>query len=752
MKLLGIASTPDAQSFFKTTRTIVNAKQDKDFTDVAAVVLTDADTDLIQKVADTQFDLPIFLVANDLDKIDAKLRKNIYHFIDNDTKYQNMYDGEIEAAAVAYEKKMMPPFFDQLQKYAAEGNLSFTTPGHHGGKFFMRHPAGRWLVDYYGENLFRSDLSSSDVSVGDLLTHGGAPLSAEQHAAKVFNADKTYFVMNGTSTSNAIVTSAAVAPGDLVLFDRNNHKSSYISALEDAGGIPIYLQTERNPFGFIGGISDSVFNEDHIRELIAKVDPKKAKMKRPFRLAIIELGTYDGSIYDARQVVDRIGGLCDYIQFDSAWVGYEQFIPMMKPGSPLLLDLGPEDPGIFVTQSVHKQQGALSQGSQIHKKDKHIKGQQRYITHKRFNNAYMKYTSTSPFYPMYASLDVNAYMMEGKAGAEMWKNVVKLGINARKRMMKESKLFTPFVPPVVNGKKWEDGDTDEMADNLDYWKFRKGEKWHSFEGYTDNQYYVDPLKVMFKTPGINMQTGEYEDFGIPATILASYLREHGIVPEKSDLNSILFLITPAETKTKLDNLVNLILRFESLVESDAKLEDVLPAIYSENIDRYKGYTIRQLCQEMHDFYKQSNAKKFQKELFQEKTLPAKAMTPFDADKELIRNNAKLVPLDKIVGRVALEGGLPYPPGIFVIAPGERWTQSAQQYFLILQDGINNFPGFSPEIQGVYNEPQPDGKVKAYGYVLADEEVLENRIKIIGEYNYVKKQKDERDTAHDYNRS
>ena len=725
MELLSIAcSGEEAQKYFKTSREIVDARKDQDFTDVAAVVLTEDAVDLIDKVDETYLGLPIFLITDDADKFPQELREKVFHFMDGDQKYANMYTGEIEAAAKEYEAKMMPPFLGTLMNYASEGHLSFTTPGHHAGKLFLRHPAGRWLYNFFGDNLFRADLSSSDPEVGDLLTHGGAALAAEKHAAKVYNADKTYFVMNGTSTSNAIVTSAAIAPGDLVLFDRNNHKSSYIHALEDAGGIPIYLETERNPFGFIGGITDKAMTEEHIRKLIAKVDPERAKEERPIRLAIIELGTYDGSIYNARQVIDRIGHLCDYIQFDSAWVGYEQFIPMMKGGSPMLLDdLGPDDPGIFVTQSVHKQMAAMSQGSYIHKKDHHIKGQKRYITHKRFNNAYMKFTSTSPFYPMYASLDANSYIMQGKAGQRMWLNTVKLGIEARKRLFKESKLFTPFVPPVVNGKKWEDGDTDEMANNIDYFKFRKGEKWHRFEGYADNQYYVDPLKILIETPGISMETGDYEDFGVPANILANFLREHGIVPEKSDLNSIEFLLTPAETKTKVDNLVNQILRFEKMVEDDVDLQDVLPVIYNENIDRYRGYTIRQLCQEMHDFYKKSNAKLYQKHLFQEAHFPEQAMTPYAADKELIRNNAELVPLEDIVGRVALEGGLPYPPGILVIAPGERWSEEAQKYFLILQDGINNFPGFTPEIQGVYNEPQPDGKVKAYGYVLKDESVL-----------------------------
>lgn len=88
-------------------------------------------------------------------------------------------------------------------------------------QFFRRHPAGRQFFDYFGETLFRSDLCNADVSMGDLLIHEGAPCTAQMHAAKVFNADKTYFVLNGTSSSNKVVLNALLAPGDLVLFDRN---------------------------------------------------------------------------------------------------------------------------------------------------------------------------------------------------------------------------------------------------------------------------------------------------------------------------------------------------------------------------------------------------------------------------------------------------------------------------------------------------------------------------------------------------
>lgn len=717
MKSLKIACTKETMQFVSSARELVLA-ENTDYTDIAAVILGENDVDLIEAVNDTKFGVPVFVISKESNKLDGELAKKINHIIDVNEFDKTRHNHEIETAAKNYEEKILPPFFKVLDEYALRGNLQFDCPGHQGGQYFRKHPAGRYLYEYFGENIFRADICNADVELGDLLIHEGPAMDAEVHAAKVYNADKTYFVMNGTSTSNAVAIKSAVAPGDLVLFDRNNHKSVYNSALVAAAGKAVYLETARNPFGFIGGIDSHCFDEAYLREQAAKVDPEKAKQERPFRLAVIQLGTYDGTIYNARQVVDKIGHLCDYILFDSAWVGYEQFIPMMKDCSPLLLELTEKDPGIFVTQSIHKQQAGFSQTSQIHKKDSHLKGQKRYIDHKRFNNSYMLYASTSPFYPLFAALDVNARMQDGEAGRRLWADCIEVGIEARKDVLNNCTLLKPFIPPFVDGKKWEEYPTEEIANNIEFFKFHPGEKWHSFEGYAENQYFVDPNKFMLTTPGIDKETGEYEEFGIPATILANFLRENGIIPEKNDLNSILFLLTPAETTTKMKELVAQFIRFEKLVKEDALLSEVLPRLYKNNEKRYEGYTIRRLCQEMHNFYKENDAKTYQKNLFRAACLPEVAMTPYNANVELIKNNAELVPLTEIVGRIALEGALPYPPGVFCVVPGERWNEVAQKYFLTLQEGINNFPGFSPEIQGVYLEKEGN-KVKAYGYVLTE---------------------------------
>lgn len=722
MKFLKVGTSEAARDYFNSDREIVSIYDNStNLIDLGAIILMDYEIDFIDLLKEEKLDMPVLIITNyeNVNNKHSNEKRNIesVDFIIDINNFNIDYvSKKLDYLISKYEKNILPPFFNTLANYSDRGNIQFDCPGHQGGQYFAKHPAGKQFYKFFGENLFRSDICNADVDLGDLLIHEGPAVEAQKHAAKVYNADKTYFVMNGSTTSNNIAITSAIMPDDLVLFDRNNHKSAYNSALVKDGGRPVYMQTSRDSYGFIGGIYQEEFDEERLRERAAKVDPERAKWERPFRLAIIQLGTYDGTIYNAKQVIEKIGHLCDYILFDSAWVGYEQFIPLMKKSSPLLLDLDENDPGILVVQSTHKQQAGFSQASQIHKKDKHIKGQKRYINHKRFNNAYMQYASTSPFYPLFASLDINAKMQEGELGEKLWNDCLTISTNARKKILNRCKYIKPFIPEKVQGKDWEEANTKEIISNLDYWKFNPDEKWHGFKGYGNEQYYIDPNKFLLTTPGIDSKDDSYMDFGIPAVILANYLRENGIIPEKNDLNSILFLMTPAEDTAKMNNLIAKLIQFERYIDQDAPLEVVLPRLYYNNYERYQNYTIRELCQELHDFYKEHDTKEFQKKMFLKDYLPEYKMKPYDANIELLKNNAKLVELDNIVGEIALEGALPYPPGIFCVVPGEAWSETAKTYFKILEEGINEFPGFAPEIQGVYFE-EVDNRIKAFGYVL-----------------------------------
>ncbi|HCU0703514.1 TPA: ornithine decarboxylase [Enterobacter asburiae] len=710
MKTMKIAVSRELLSTVSTHREKVTLDS-TDFTDVAAVVITTAESrsGILALLKRTGFHLPVFIFSQEPtdvpDGATAVISGKAQEFL------------ELETAASRYEENLLPPFFDTLSQYVEMGNSTFACPGHQHGAFFKKHPAGRQFYDFFGENVFRADMCNADVKLGDLLIHEGSAKHAQKFAAKVFNADKTYFVLNGTSAANKVVTNALLTRGDLVLFDRNNHKSNHHGALIQAGATPVYLEAARNPLGFIGGIDDHCFDDAYLRDLIREAAPEKADEARPFRLAIIQLGTYDGTIYNARQVIDKIGHLCDYILFDSAWVGYEQFIPMMAETSPLLLELNENDPGIFVTQSVHKQQAGFSQTSQIHKKDNHIRGQARFCPHKRLNNAFMLHASTSPFYPLFAALDVNAKIHEGESGRRLWAECVELGIEARKAIIANCHMIKPFIPPVVAGRPWQDHPTRAIASELRFFSFEPGAKWHGFEGYAREQYFVDPCKLLLTTPGIDAETGEYTDFGIPATILAHYLRENGIVPEKCDLNSILFLLTPAESSEKLAQLVAMLGQFEQHIEDDTPLADVLPTIFQKYPVRYRDYTLRQLCQEMHDLYVSFDVKDLQKAMFRKESLPEVVMNPQDANRAYIRGDVELVRIRDAAGRIAAEGALPYPPGVLCVVPGEVWGGAVQRYFLALEEGINLLPGFSPELQGVYSEKDADGIKRLYGYVL-----------------------------------
>ncbi|ELY3759168.1 ornithine decarboxylase [Cronobacter universalis] len=712
MKSLKIAASHAVAPLLSTSRDVVGL-DGTDFTDVAAVVLSVADTrsGILALLKRTGFNLPVFVFLQNGESCDAPVSGTL-----TGTSQEFL---ALESAALAYEENLLPPFFDTLTQYVEMQNSTFACPGHQHGEFFKKHPAGRQFYDFFGENVFRADMCNADVKLGDLLIHEGSAKHAQKFAAKVFHADKTYFVLNGTSAANKVVTNALLTQGDLVLFDRNNHKSNHHGALIQAGATPVYLEAARNPFGFIGGIDERCFDEAYLRELIAEVAPSRAQEARPFRLAVIQLGTYDGTVYNARQVVDKIGHLCDYILFDSAWVGYEQFIPMMADCSPLLLDLNENDPGIFVTQSVHKQQAGFSQTSQIHKKDNHIRGQARFCPHKRLNNAFMLHASTSPFYPLFAALDVNAKIHEGESGKRLWAECVELGIEARKAIIANCHMIKPFIPDTVAGRPWQDHPTDAIARERRFFSFEPGAAWHGFAGYAREQYFVDPCKLLLTTPGIDAETGEYSDFGVPAAILANYLRENGIVPEKADLNSILFLLTPAESAQKMAHLVAMLARFEQHIEDDTPLADVLPTICQKYPVRYKGYTLRLLCQEMHNLYVSFDVKALQRAMFRKAELPRVVMNPQQANVEYIRGNVELVRLSEAEGRVAAEGALPYPPGVLCVVPGEVWGGAALRYFLALEEGVNLLPGFSPELQGVYSQTDPDGIKRLYGYMLRE---------------------------------
>ncbi len=692
----------------------------------------------IEQVRQRGLEMPIFLLArrHRFKEIGVSALHHVagYVFAGEDTPA--FIASNLADHLLRYANSLKTPFFGAMVDYAEQGNQLWTCPGHNGGVFYRKSPIGHVFVEHLGEAIFRNDLDNSVVELGDLLVHEGPARQAEIEAAKIFGAERTYFVLNGTSASNKIALSAIVAPGDLVLFDRNNHKAAVHGALLFGGGVPIHLETTRNTHGLIGPIAWHALDESAIRAAIRNsplvADKSIADAPRPFRACVLEQCSYDGTIYSAEMILQRVGPLCEYILFDEAWAGFMKFHLLFKGRYAMGLQVKPGDPGIIATQSTHKQLAGFSQASQIHIKDSHVAGAAR-VEARRFNELYMLHYSTSPFYPLFASLDVGAQMMKGRAGEALWDETIRLGIEIRKTLRAlaadyaaraddaaRAWFFDPFVPDRFQGEPWEAVATDILAQRPEAWALEPSATWHHFPDLVTGYAMTDPNKLTLLTPGFDRKTGAYAEHGVPAPVLAEFLRERRIVPEKNDFNSILFLLTPGLEASKAGTLLAALVAFKEMHDTNVPLSLAMPEFAARHRKTYAGMGLCELCAGMHDFYRRHQASRLQRELFQAAFLPKQAMLPRAAWECLMHNKVDYLPLEQLSGRIAATVALVYPPGIGLVLPGERYGAADSpvlSYLRMAEEGSNLFPGFEAEIQGVYRESAEDGSVRLFSYAV-----------------------------------
>lgn len=577
----------------------------------------------------------------------------------------------------------LPPFTKALLDFAKEARDDFCTPGHHSGALFEEIPEGRTFVSSLGEGAFTADISDSSSVIGDPSAHEGVSGEAEALAASVYGSDRCFFVLGGTSASNRIAISALVSEGDLILFDRNNHKSASQAALAAAGGLPVYLASERNESGIIGGLTEETLDPARLREKAAKLSPDAGKKQRPYRLACLQLSTYDGLFLNAREILRRIGPLCDYILFDGAWAGYENFLPLLQGSAVLTFPLTKDDPGILVTQSVHKQLAGFSMTSQLHKKDSHLRGMARYLEDDVLQAAYLMHISTSPYYPLLAGLEMNAYLHQ-KKGRELWQKAAITATELKKSILKHCRLLRPFTAPMVRAASWEAHPTEEILSDPAFFAISPKDSWHGFSHIAENLYLTDPCKVLLTTGPL------------PAPLLSHWLERRHVTVEKSDFHTLLFLIEPSDRQEKCERLLSLFEECETAYEANAPMSSFAPDVTCLPGEGLKDYSLR--CM---DFWEKEQASRLSQTLFAEDHFPKAALTGRSAHQAFLKGARERVPLPKAKGRVSLEMILPYPPGITVLEPGEVWTDEVVSYFLFLQKYKSAFPDFSPEILGVH---------------------------------------------------
>ncbi len=672
-----------------------------------------AATSLIRTIRERNARIPIFLLTErdkaktlTIDLIEAI--DELVWLVDDASTF---IAGRVEAAMRGYARSLFGPLTTALYNFNQVNEYSWHTPGHTGGTAFLKHPAGRAFFDFYGENIFRTDLSISVGELGSLLDHTGPIGASERYISRIFGSHRSYTVTNGSSTSNRIIFMACVGRDQVVLCDRNCHKSIE-HGLTMTGGVPHYLVPSRNRFGLIGPIHPEHFAKAAVTREVA-ANPVAAGLvdKKPV-FAVVTNSTYDGLFYDAERVQAELGSWVDCIHFDEAWVGYARFNPMYAGrfgmhGDPARHD--PQGPTVFSTHSTHKLLAAFSQASYIH-----VREGRRPMSHARFNEAFMLHGSTSPFYPIIASNEVAASMMDGPGGLALTRESIDeavsfrqvIGRIGREFAKQKTWFFRTWNPDKVRdpntGKKvaFEDAPTEMLATTPDCWVLHPGDTWHGFEDLENGYCMLDPIKVSVLTPGIE-DDGSLGKTGFPATLLTAYLHARGIEVEKTSDFAVLFLFSIGITKAKWGTLLTAMIDFKRDYDNDTPLARVMPDLVASHPERYGALGLHGLGDEMFEVMRKGKQAAHLQKAFS--TIPEARMTPADAYQLLIRGRVERVALPDLADRTVATSIVPYPPGIPMVMPGE--TAGAANgpwigYLKALQGWDHAFPGFGHDTHGV----------------------------------------------------
>lgn len=666
--------------------------------------------ELLNSIRKRNKNIPVFLLTDRLamENIPTSVLSKITEFLWKTADTTEFLAGRIETHLTEYIRTVYPLFFGEMVKYSEAYKYAWHTPGHMGGEGFLKSPAGVAMHKFYGENVFRSDLSISVPELGSLLDHSGVVGDAENNSARVFGADQTYYVLNGTSNVNQIIWRSQLVRDDIAFVDRNCHKSlNYAMVITDA--YPIYMVPRRNKRGIIGPCRLSEFSEQSIQSKVKenKLIPEDLK-KQSVRMSALTNSTYDGVCYNVINIKKQLQKSVDNLHFDEAWYAYARFHPMYKDHFGMADDdLNENHPPIFCSHSTHKLLMAFSQASMLHVRNgSHVE-----IDRDELNESYMMHGSTSPQYSMIASLDVATKMMDD-SGEILMDETITEAVNLRKKVsmiareMSESGswFFEMWQPKEVNHdgtvKDFADVPTEYLCNNQEPWVFSSKNNWHGFDDIEDSYAMLDPIKLTFTTPGLK-ENGEMEEEGIPASIVTNYLINHGIVCEKTDYYSFLMLNSMGTTSAKQGSLLAGLLKFKELYDANTPLSIVQPDLVEAYPEAYSGVGIKDHCNDIHNYYKDHKLLDKMQAAFQ--VIPDQAMKPSEAYHAVVRKNVEYVELKDMKGRIPAVMVVPYPPGIPVIMGGEILGDKAEPIFDYLQarqDFENIYPGYESDIHGV----------------------------------------------------
>ena len=608
--------------------------------------------------------------------------------------------------AKSYLDSLPPPFFRALVHYAQDGSYSWHCPGHSGGVAFLKSPIGQMFHQFFGENMLRADVCNAVEELGQLLDHTGPVAASERNAARIFNADHCFFVTNGTSTSNKMVWHSTVGPDDIVVVDRNCHKSILHSIIM-TGAIPVFLTPKRNHLGIIGPIPLEEFRPENIQKKIdANPFARAAQARHPQRtprILTITQSTYDGIIYNVEMLKEILGTYIDTLHFDEAWLPHATFHDFYKNMHAIGRDRPrSKEPLIFATHSTHKLLAGISQASQILVQESETRKLDRHV----FNEAYLMHTSTSPQYAIIASCDVAAAMMEPPGGTALVEESISEALDFRRAMRKVDDEW---------GKDWWFkvwGPNNLQAEGIgkqEDWMLKTNDRWHGFGDLAPGFNMLDPIKATIVTPGLDV-TGKFAKTGIPASIVTKFLAEHGVIVEKAGLYSFFIMFTIGITKGRWNTLVTALQQFKDDYDKNAPLWRILPEFCKAH-PKYERTGLKDLCQQIHEMYKAGDVARLTTEMYASDMLPA--MKPSEAFAMMAHREIDRVSIDDLEGRATSVLLTPYPPGIPLLIPGERFNRTIVEYLKFARSFNERFPGFDTDIHGLVEETFDSPKTMYY---------------------------------------
>jgi arginine decarboxylase len=668
-------------------------------------------TKLLHALRERHGAAPVFLLA-DRERTRGTITVDVAQMIDEfvwlleDTA--DFIAGRVTAAIRRYEEQLLPPYVRVLRDHAMLREHSWSAPGHQGGIAFTKIPAGRAFFDFLGENVFRIDMGIERGALGSLLDHTGPVAESEKYAARVFGAHRSYSGVVGTSGMNRSIMQACMKEDDLVVLDRNCHKSIE-QGLMLTGARPVYMLPTRNCYGIIGPIPPSEMDPKTIRAKAQSGSLTKKIADRKPVYAVVTNSTYDGLCYNAVRAQALLEKSSDRIHFDEAWYGYARFNPIYQNHFAMRGDpAAHRGPTVFATHSTHKLLAALSQSSYTHVRDG--KGA---IDHHRFNQAYMMHTTTSPLYAIVASNDIASAMMDGSGGHSLTQEAIEEAIDFRqvvgrlRRTLadKNDWFFKPWnvetVKNPANGRRisFADAPIELLCRSQEPWVLRPGDKWHGFGDIADDWCMLDPVKVSILAPGMD-EDGKLEKTGVPAALVNAWFNRFGIVPTRVTDFQLMFLFSIGITKGKWGTLLTNLLGFKRAYDSNRPLNEVLPEIVAQYPDRYRSVGLHDLGDELFEYLRKNRPGDQLNAAFE--GLPKADMTPREAYEHLVAGNVELVPVDKLANRTAANAIMPYPPGIPMLMSGENFggADSPQiGYVRGMQNREQQFPGFAGLVEG-----------------------------------------------------